>query len=359
MKRSAYLSIGLLAAVTAWMLSGSLIGASRSDKPSAVQESATEPRLMKVRVADLKAGLVTREVVVQGQLEPRRRVEIRAETSGQVVSLPVEKGARVSKGDVLAELAEDDRAAQIAKAEAEMASRQLDLSASEKLGRKGMQAQTQVKAAQAALAAAEAELERLRLDLEHTRIRAPFTGVVETRAVELGSLLERADPVVDLVDASVIKGVGHVPQQSAGLLALGQTVGVRLLDGRKAEGRVTYLARVAEPGTRSFRIEAEVQNPDGSLYSGVSAELRIAVAREAGHFISPAVLTLDDTGRVGVKTVEEQDRVAFHPVSLVRTETHGVWVSGLPTQVRVITQGHGFVVAGETVEPVVEDRGSS
>lgn len=357
-KQSAYLSIGLLGAVAVWMLSGSLVGASRNLEPPPVPDSPPESRLMKVLVADLAARAVTRELVVQGQLEPRRRVEIRAETSGQVVRLPVEKGARVAHDDVLVELAQDDRLAQLARAEADVASRQLDLSASEKLGRKGMQAQTQVKAAEAALAASNAELERLRIDLEHTRIRAPFDGIVETRAVEVGSLLERADPVLELVDASVLKAVGHVPQQSAGSLALGQTVRVRLLDGRTAEGRVTYLARVADSSTRSFRVEAEVANPERALYSGVSAELRIAVAEETAHFLSPAVLTLDDSGRVGVKAVEGKDKVAFYPISLVRTEADGVWVSGLPDRVQVITQGQGFVIAGEIVDPVPDDRGA-
>jgi len=359
MKHSAYLAIGLLGAVTAWMLTGSLVGASRTDVVSPASLAASESRLMKVLVTDLVAGTVTRQVVVQGQLEPLRRVEIRAETAGQVIELPVEKGARVTKGDVIAKLAQDDRAAQLARAEAEVASRQLDLSASEKLGRKGMQAQTQIKSAQAALAAAEAELERLRIDLEHTHIRAPFGGVVETRAVEVGSLVERADPVVELVDTSVLKAVGHVPQQSVGDLELGQTVEVRLLDGRKAEGRITYLARVADSGTRSFRFEAEVPNPDGGFFSGVSAELRVAVSEEPGYFLSPAILTLDDGGHVGVKVVEGADEVAFYPISLVRTEADGVWVSGLPTRVRVITQGQGFVIAGETVEPVGDDRSAS
>ena len=359
MQAKAYLSIGLLAAASTWMLSGTLIGASRTESPADAPVSAQAPRLMKVRVADLSAGVVTREVVVQGQLEPLRRVEIRAETTGRVVGVPVDKGKRVARGDLLAELAANDRPAQIARAEAEVASRRLDLSAAEQLGRKGMQAQTQVKAAEAALAAAEAELERLRIDLEHTRVRAPFDGVVETRAVEVGSLLERADPVAELVDASKLKAVGDVPQQEAGAVALGQDVTVRLLDGRTVQGRITYLARVAETGTRSFRVEAEVPNPGGSLQSGVSAELRIAVGEQMGHFLSPAVLTLDDSGRVGVMVLADGDEVAFYPVALLRTQSDGVWVSGLPERVRVITQGQGFVVAGETVDPEVEDRGTS
>lgn len=356
MKRSAYLSIGLLGAVAAWMLSGSLVGAARTDAPASAPSVLAEPQPMRVRVAELDAERVTKEVLVRGQLEPRRRVELRAQTGGLVTALPAEKGARVSAGEVLVELALEDREAQIARAEAEAASRRLELSASEKLGSKGMQARTQVKAAEASLAAAEAELERLRIDLAHTRIRAPFDGLVEARTVELGSLLQRGDPVLELVDASVLKAVGHVPQQSAASLALGQSVAVHLLDGRTAEGRIVFLSRVADPETRSFRVEAELPNPDGSLYSGISAELRIAVGDERAHFLSPAVLTLDDDGQVGVKTVTVDDRVAFHAIALVRAEAGGVWVTGLPAQTRVITRGQGFVVTGETVQPVAEDR---
>lgn len=351
MKRSTYLAIVLLAAVAAWMSSGSWVAATRTD--SALTEvPVAEPSPMRVRVVDLAAEKVTREVVIQSQLEPRRQVEIRAQTDGQVAALPVEKGARVSKGDVLVELAVDDRNAQLARAEAEVQSRRLELTASEKLGRKGMQAQTQVKAAQAALAAAEAELERLRIDLGHTRIRAPFDGLVETRAVELGSLLERGDPVVELVDVSTLKAVGAVPQQSASALALGQTVQVQLLDGQTTQGRIVYLSRVAATETRSFRVEAEVPNPDGTLLSGISAELRIAVAEEPAHFLSPAVLTLDDDGQVGVKAVADDQHVVFHAISLVRSEAGGVWVSGLPAHVRVITRGQGFVTIGEAVAPI-------
>ena len=362
MKRSAYLSIGLLAAVTVWMASGSLVGAVRtapdasasSESSASSPTSASAPEPMRVRVTDLTAKTVTRAVSLQGQLEPLRQVEVRAQTGGQVLRLPVDKGARVAKGEVLAELAVDDREAQLSRAQAQVESRRLDLSASEKLGKKGMQAQTQVKAAQAELAAAEAELERLRIDLANTRIRAPFGGVVETRAVELGSLLERGDPVVELVDASVLKAVGHVPQQSAAALALGQQVEVHLLDGRQARGRINYLSRVADPQTRSFRVEAEVDNPDGDLLSGVSAELRIAVGQEPAHFLSPAVLALNDDGQVGVKAVVAGYQVAFYPIALVRTEADGVWVSGLPEQVRVITRGQGFVAEGEPVTPVLD-----
>lgn len=352
MKGSVYLSLGLAGAVALWMISGNLIapanGSAQTPNPASVSASPT----MKVRVQAVQAQNVAQELVVQGQLEPRRRVEIRAETAGLVVDLPVDKGQRVKAGELLVRLAEEDRVAQVARAQAEVLSQELLVDAQRNLKTKGLQAETQLKSAEAALAKARAELERLNLDLARTRILAPFDGVMETRSVEQGSLVERGDRVLELVEDSVLLAVGYIPQQSVGDLAKNQPVLVRLLDGQASEGRLTYVSRVAESGTRSFRVEALIDNEDQRLPAGVSAELRVRVGEQPAHFLSPATLTLDDLGQVGIKSVTEQDRVAFHPVSLVRTQSDGVWVSGLPPKVRVITQGQGFVTAGERVEPV-------
>lgn len=354
MQRSVTLAIGLALAVTVWLLSGALVGASRTAQ---LNDAADRPRTpmptMKVLVRESEAARIDREVRVHGQLEPRRRVVLRAETEGKVERLPVEKGNWVEAGAILVELAEDDRPAQLARAEAELAARQLELSAFETLGTQGMQARTQIKTAQAALASAEAEIARLRIDMDRLKIRAPFDGVVERRDIELGSLLQRGDEVLELVDNSRLKAVGHVPQQSAGNLQLGQPVTIELLDGTLAEGRLTYIAQMADEQTRSFRVEAEIPNPDLGLASGVSAELRIKIGEVTGHFLSPAVLTLDDRGQIGVRAVDASDQVHFHPIALERTEPDGVWVSGLPPRLRIITRGQGFVSDGERVDPVL------
>jgi multidrug efflux system membrane fusion protein len=353
MKRSAFLSLALAVAVAIWMFSGALNGSVEPKSP------ASEPKKvqpMKVSVVDSRVEQITREIVLQGQLEPKRRVQLRAQTSGRVVALPVPKGSRVKAGELLVQLAAEDRPAQIARAEAERTSQRLQVEGHRRLKQQGLQAETQLKSAEAALAAVIAELERLRLDLSHTRITAPFDGVLETREVEIGSFVDRGDTVVELVENAELLAVGQIPQQSAARLELGQSVKIRLLDGREARGKITYLASVAEPETRSFRVEATVSNVDSALPAGVSAELHIAVADEPAHFLSPAALTLDDQGRVGIKAVEKGNRVVFHPVTLVRTQTDGVWVAGLPESVRAIVQGQSFVVPGEIVEPVAEAK---
>ena len=219
---------------------------------------------------------ITREIVVQGELEPLRQVEIRAQTASLVIGFPVGRGERVDTDTLLIELAEEDRAAQVKRAEAEVSNQKLEVAGARKLTKQGLQAENRLTSAEAALAAAHADLKRARLELAYTRIKAPFAGVLEERFVELGSHLEKGDRVALLVDESVLKAVGRVSQQSAGKLRLGQDIKVRLLDGREAEGQVTYISSLGDTETHSFRVEAEVPNSESLLNAGTSAELRIA-----------------------------------------------------------------------------------
>ena len=355
MKRSSYLSLGLLGAVVVWMLSGLFAGepeAKVADTPA--QQAAHQ---MKVKVLAVEAREITREIVVQGELQPLRQVEVKAQTASRVVELTAKKGHLVSKQAILVRLAKEDRLAQLKRAKAEVINQRLEVAGARKLNQQGLQAKNRLKSAEAALAAAQADLAKAKLELEYIDIKAPFGGILEQRHVELGSHLSIGDSVALVVDESVLKAVGRVSQQSAGDLSVGQKIEIRLLDDRKAEGRVTFVSKLGDSETHSFRIEAEVPNPEGTLNAGVSAEIRIAISKERAHFLSPAVLSLNDKGEVGVKSVDSQGKVHFHAIDLVRTEANGVWVSGLPDQVNVITQGQGFVRSGETVIAVPSSRG--
>ena len=346
------LSGALLLLVVAWMASGRFLGSAEpADEAAAAREpAAVEP--MKVLIDTLPASEVAVEVVVQGRIEPRRRLDLRAETSGQVVEIPIRKGARVAQGQALLRLAADDRPARVAQARAELARRHLDLEAERRLFDRKLQSESKLRVAEASVAAARAALKAAELELERTAVHAPFDGVVETIHVELGSFVDRADPMVELIDDTRLKAVGHVAQQSVPAVAPGQPVSVRLLDGRTVDGQIDFISNVADAQARSFRVEAEVASARGVLNAGISAELRIAVGTERAHFASPSILTLDDQGRVGVKAVDENRTVVFHPISLVRTQADGVWVSGLPEGARVIVQGQGFVAGGQVVTPV-------
>ena len=118
------------------------------------------------------------------------------------------------------------------------------------------------------------------------------------------------------------------------------------------------MASQADGATRTFRIELEVNNAGGKVVSGTTAEIRIPAEELSAHYISPGLLSLNSQDQIGVKSVDDEGVVVFHVVDIVRTGVDGVWVSGLPDRVRVITVGQGFVREGDQVQARSDDRGA-
>ena len=120
------------------------------------------------------------------------------------------------------------------------------------------------------------------------------------------------------------------------------------------EGKIRYVAPIADEATRTFRVELEVDNSAGEFRGGVTAELMIPAETIFAHKISPSLLTLDDEGNLGIKTVNETGQVEFFPADIAMSSNEGVWVAGLPHSASIITVGQGFVNAGSFVDSIPE-----
>ncbi|MCJ8169673.1 efflux RND transporter periplasmic adaptor subunit [Atopomonas sediminilitoris] len=343
----------LLAAVIAvalllWMALGKL---------STMQDSAPEAQLVaeaqlaQVQIQWLEAQKVPRALVVQGQLEPWRRVELRAQVAGVVERLDKDKGSRVQAGERLLTLSGDARPAEVTRARAAAAQQQAEMEAAQRLLKNRLISSNDLLKVKAEQARAQAELAMAELALARTQIDAPFAGVYDQRMVEPGDYVEPGQSLLTLVDVSQLKVAAQVPQQEVLHLQLGQAVQVELLDGRRLSGQVHFIAAAADAGTRSFRIEVAVANPDRQRIAGASATLRVATGDALAHGVSPALLSLDKDGRPGIKWLDEGDVVQFTPVDLITVSNKEAWVSGLPSKVALITQGQGFVEAGQQVQP--------
>lgn len=167
--------------------------------------------------------------------------------------------------------------------------------------------------------------------------------------VELGDYVEPGQSLLTLVEVERLKVSAQIPQQDVANLALGQRVAVKLLDGRSLPGRLHFIAAAAEPGTRSFRIEVEVANPQRLRLAGASATLTIDTGEALAHAVSPALLSLDAEGRPGIKWLDERQVVQFSRVELLNVSNQQAWVAGLPPRVALITVGQGFVQPGQAV----------
>jgi membrane fusion protein, multidrug efflux system len=345
-KRPWLIAVAISLFLLLWLLSGD---AFRAQEQAGAEQPAAEAGLSKVQVQWLQAQPMQRQHVVQGQIEAWRRVELRAQISGSVTRLDRDKGSPVQQGERLLSLSADNRPAQVAKGEAEVRQRQAEVNAAQRLRERNLISANELARLQSELAKARAELDMARISLQNTTISAPFAGIYDQRLVELGDFVQPGQSLLSLVDISQLKVSAQIAQQEVTQLKIGQPVRIELLDGRQMTGELHFIAAAADPGSRSFRIEVRVANPEGLRLAGASATLHIATGEALAHRLSPALLSLDASGRHGVKWVNEQQRVEFSQVELISVDNQGAWVSGLPERVALITLGQGFVEPGQQV----------
>lgn len=357
MNRSYVIAAILTLGIAGWVVGGYALKSQGTAAGDAKPEVRAEAPPMTVAVQTQSATPVQQQIIAQGQAEPNRTVVVRAETAGQIGELLADEGVKVAAGDVIARLKINDRQARLDRARARLVQEQGAYEAAQTLGKKGYQTQRQEDQAYAALQTAKAELEEARIELEHTAIRAPFEGTLLTRPVELGTYVAVNGEIGTIVDNDPLVVRVDIAQQNISDVKAGQSAAVSFATGEKREGKIRYVAARADEGTRTFRVEIEVPNPDGKIPSGISAEARISTHSVMAHLVSPAALALNDEGVLGVKAVDENRKVTFHAAEIVRSEPSGVWVKGLPEQATIITTGQGFVRIGEVVR--VAEEGSS
>jgi multidrug efflux system membrane fusion protein len=329
------------------------------DDGSGAPPAVNPGEIVSVQVMASTAQPQRRTIVLRGRAEADRVVEVRAETTGRVVEVPVEEGALVHRGDLIAVLDGSDRAARLAEAKALLQQRKAELEASKRLAEKGYAPKLNLAELAANQALAQAQVTSMEVEVSHLTIEAPIEGVLDTQDAEVGHYLQVADPVATIIDLDPIVLVGHATERDVGQLDIGGPARARLLDGREVVGALRFISARAEVETRTFRIEVEVPNVDYEIRAGLSAELVVPVEDVPAHQISPAVLTLGPNGEVGVKLVDETDIVRFAPVQILREDTNGLWITGLAPTERLIVVGQEFVIDGQLVRPVDAKPGAA
>ncbi|MCB1341230.1 MAG: efflux RND transporter periplasmic adaptor subunit [Pseudooceanicola sp.] len=354
---------------------------------------------IRVVVRRSQAESIDSAVILRGQTRAARQVEVRAETSGRVISEPLRKGRFVQQGDTLCQLDPGTRESTLAEARARQAEAQarvpetearveeahaklaeamISYTAAEKLSADGYASETRLKSANAAVKSAEAAVAAAtwgldnvdagiqaaasavaaaEREIERLTIAAPFQGLLESDTAEIGSLLQPGALCATVIQLDPIKLVGFVPETEVARVHVGAQAGAELVSGERIVGAVTFLSRAADQTTRTFQVEITVPNPDLAIRDGQTATIAIAADGARAHRLPQSALTLNNDGKLGVRTVGDDNVVAFAPVKLIRDTPDGIWVTGLPDTVGIIVVGQDFVTAGVTVIPTYQEPG--
>ena len=358
-----FISLLLAALAFLWMYTGEItkpaaqIAASLEEQQKK-QRAASRDVVTRVRTRVISASAQTGAVIVRGRTEANRVVDVRAETSGRVIRLPRSRGDRLAKGDVICEIDQENRTAKLEEAKAKTKQARLEHDGALSLRADGLQSEANMAASTANLAAEHANLNQRKLDLDRTKIRAPFAGILDDILVEIGHYLQLGDSCGRLVDLNPILVVGHIAERDVNIVKTNSSAVATLLDGSQLQGVVRFVSRHADSLSRTYEIEVEIPNPEIVIPSGLTATLSIATETYLAHEIPPSLLTLDDEGNIGVRTLDGNNQVVFQPVDLIKDTPNGIWVAGLSPITTLITSGHELVVEGDYVKVDLESDGA-
>lgn len=336
-----------------WMASGP----SRAEQKAVLIENApkhTEKQLVaKVKVETRLAQRIYKTIELYGRTEPDRISTLKAEVSGKIIEVLAKRGSTVTQGQVIAKIALNDLPAQLTRSKALLKQREVEYQGALKLNQQGYQGRVYLAQSNAALESVKADIKSLEIAIANTTITAPFNGILNTRYVEVGDYVALGDDIAMIADLDPLVVRAHVTEQQISQLSFGQIAQVSLLNGKKVPGKLRYIASVGNDTTNTFKIEVAIDNKNSQLLAGLSSELTIELAQMSAIKISPALLALDEQGNIGVKSVKDS-MVQFTPIEIIKSDSDGIWLTGLGEQVDIIILGQGFVRAGDKVDAIFE-----
>ena len=279
------LSLYILIPILLWMISGFF----KNEAPQEVNESND---LFSVQTLLSKAQEYQPYIKLKATTKSEKRINVKAKTSGEVVKIGATQGNYVEKDTVLCSL--------------------------------GV------------------------VELNRTEVKAPFSGYIEN-IVKPGNFLERGQVCATIIQLNPISFVAGVPEYDINKVRVNQNVFVELVTGQKIEGKLTFVSKSASSDTRTFSVESQIDNPEGFIKDGLTAEISIEIDSVKAHKISPSILLLNDEGKLGIRIVNEGNLANFVEIIILEDSEEGLWVTGISDNVEIIIQGQGFVEDGQEV----------
>jgi membrane fusion protein, multidrug efflux system len=348
-KPSRIVAVAIVCAAGLWIASG--VFGSHEENNEAAPVARKVP-LQKVAVESVSPQEHDRTIILSCVTEADRRAIATARGAGVLVDLLVSQGDLVHSGQTIARISDEGREAAVKQAEALLAQRQAEYDANRKLIDRGNAPRNALPALEAAVAAADAAIAAARAEAEKRDIKAPIDGVVNSSPFQVGQAVESGTEVATIIDPDPMLAVGAVGELHRASLKNGQDVTVRFVEGPTADGKISFVGLSAEAATRTYKVEAKLDNQDASIADGLTCEMTVALAPIWAVSIPRSSLVLSDDGRLGVRTVDEDERVRFVAVDIVDDQRASVWLTGIDSSSNVIVVGQDFVKEGDRVEAV-------
>ena len=412
MKRSIFIAFIILAAVVGWIGSGQFtnnVVAQDDDTETSTQTETSYSQdaenndnkdfTFSVETKVFTSSLIDQSIELQGQTIHNKKIDVKSETSGNIDNIEFARGDRVSQNAEMITISLEDRNEKLSSAKKDLERLNKELILNEKnrdnllrqnverielyeieyasakqLIDKGLSSKSKLSLASFNLANAQADredikikfestlanleaqisnvksiLKNIKLDIEKTTIKAPFDGIISEKMVEETEFISIGTPLFTIIDLDPIKIEGYLSEFDVNKVSVGTKALIEDSNGIKKNGIISFISPSAETSTRTFEITIEADNKDLSYKSGITTKIIIKGSELKAHKIPPSILTLLDDGTVGVKAVDNDNKVTFYPTKTIKDTIDGMWVSGLPETVNLIISGQEYISIGETI----------
>ncbi len=335
---------------------------------------------MTVETTVVRKQAIQEQITVVGNLIGETTVSVVPRAAGRLQEVFVRLGDRVTKGQRIAKLEDQDIVEQVKQAEAaqevsmatirqreaDLKRAQTNLERSRNLFERQLlprqtlddnEATFQAAVAQLDLARAQnsqskARLEELRVTLGNTMVVSPVNGFVAKRTIDPGAAVSPNAPVVDVVDITRVRLVVNVVEKDLKELHTGDTAKTEVdaFPGEVFTGRIARVSPVLDPATRTAQLEIEIPNPDFRLKPGMYARVNITTETKKESLVLPANAVVDLGGRRGVFIPQPDSTAVFRPVQTGSEQGDTVEIlGGVVEGDRVISTGAGALRDGDRV----------
>jgi membrane fusion protein (multidrug efflux system) len=323
------------------------------------QRPAEQP--IPVAVTRANTGSIASYYKATATLEAEKEAQVLVRVSGIVQDIPAEEGDLIEEGQVLLRISNDEYRFRLEQAEAAAANMRARFDRLSQMMEEQLATEEEFQAARSDLASAEADEGLARLNLSYTSVRAPFTGRVAERLVDVGQNVSIGDPVFRMADFTPLLARVHVPSREFKKLKPDQAVDL-VLDstGARLSGRITLISPVIDPASGTIKITVEVPTYPAGTRPGDFAQVQIVTERRDGTVLVPRTAVLTDKGETVVYAVADGDPVTAERrvVTIGFTDDDNAEIlSGLAAGETVVTKGQRSLKHGAPLK-ILEGPGS-
>ncbi len=325
-----------------------------------------------VSIVQPRRSAPEQEIVLPANVRPFINAPIYSRTNGYLKQWYVDIGARVKKGQLLAEIETPEVDQQLGQARANLATAQANLNLSritaaryQDLLKTNSVAQQDAdnatgayQANQATVQSNAANVRQLEELQSFEKIYAPFDGVITARNTDIGALINSGSSggpsaaLFYIAQPNKLRVYVNVPEAYSQAPRPGLTADLTLAEfpGRRFQGKLVRTADAIDPALRTLQVEIELDNPTGQLLSGAYAEVHLKLPSESFSYILPVNTLMFRSEGLRVATVNGSGQVTLTPITIGRDFGNEVEVvSGLAGSESVIVDPPDSVVAGQTV----------